>query len=370
MATTTPEITLKASPEATKILNLLRTVPEAVRSEVKAKLDPATPPRFPVSRTAAGGIEDAMPLDQILEANWDLSQAEWAARATSASKKRFNFSKIGTCFLQAWLKEKGVAGDDGLPLDHPDSQFRFAPGNSEPGHATEDHVQYLMEQVYAKGKPGAVQKDIRMSEALQVEGLDEKGEPVVQTIYVSGKSDIVIMGDNLEIIDFMELKSPIMWPRKKTAFIEKYGKAVSLNIAKIEEPAEPNGIVNLNNALQLAIGVHILRKNGIRIKKVTLLYVNRERYAEHVAILLSPAEVRELYDLAVWWITEHYSHLCQDTPPDPHFFMGYECKRCPVTARCKSLGGERKIHPIVPGLNERMAAAQAVPRVQIEEAET
>lgn len=348
-------------PETVRLLNELRRLKPEERKEISRKLAEKPPSQFEVPRTASGGIGDVLSLDDLLERLAEINSEEDRFERPG----RYYASKIGKCFRQEWMREKLVMPDDGLPLTDPKSNYRFDPGNFAPGNATEDHIRYLREKVYSKGKPGAVLKDVRISKAIQVEIEGADGKVSTETIHAIAKSDDVIVGDNLEILDFTEMKSPIFWPKKKQYFMEKYGKTVPLSLIGIEEPTRTDGLVNVNNALQLCLGAQILADSGRAPRRVTLIYVNRERYREHIQILLAPPEVKFLYEFAIWWMTEHHLNLKSATPPASQFFMGYECKptSCPFAQRCAALdkkdGRVKHIHPSMVGLNARLEAANA-----------
>lgn len=353
MTTTADTPSSQTSPEATKALNLLRSLPAADLKVIRAKLKPEQ--KFPIPRTPAGGIAESLELDDMFEAFMERNQDDWVS-----IPGRYYFSKIGNCFYKEWCKENN------LPCDHgtdPNTCLtcRFDAGKSEPGHAVEEYLQFMMEQVYVKGKPGSVLKDMRISDAVEVECEDAKGKLVKETIHIVGKTDMLVMGDNFEILEFEELKTPIYWPKVKNAFMKAHGKVAPLFLAGVEEPQRSDGIVNLGNALQLAVGVHILRKNGLKVRKVSLIYMSRERYRDYVKIIFSEKEVEYLYDLAVWWMTEHHANVRSGKPPLPQFMMGWECDYCPFNARCsarnKKDGLKREIHPIVVGLDKRLQEA-------------
>lgn len=346
----------KASPELTKALNFLRSLPPEDLKALRAKLRPEQ--AFSVPRTPAGGIAESLEIDDILEIMMQRDEDR------SIYPGRYYFSKIFSCFRKEGWKEQRRACDHGIDDLEKCETCRFDAGKSEPGHASEDHLQHLMEQVYTKGKPGSVLKDMRISVALEAECEDKDGKGVVETIYIIGKTDTLVMGDNFEVLEFNELKTPIFWPAKKNAFIKTHGKVVPLFLAGIEEPTCNDGIVNVNNAIQLAVGVHILRKNGLKVRKVSLTYMSRERYRDYVKILFTEAEVEFLYNLAVWWTTEFHAMVKRGVFP-PLFFMGYECRNCPFQEQCvkecAENGETRKIHPSMVGINDRLAEANGSP---------
>lgn len=352
-AAVTSSKSVDPNPELTKALKFLATLSESDRKTARLKL--RDPQKFPVPRTPAGGIAEAMEWDDMLEAQMERSKDDWESFAG-----RYYFSKIVNCFR----KERYT--DTDTPCDHGSLpkvclECRFDEGNSAPGNAVEEKLQQIMENVYVKGKPGAVLKDMRISDPIEVECETESGETIRETIYILGKTDMLTMGDNFEVLQFDELKTPMYWPAKKAGFIKTHGKIVPLFLAGIEEPETPNGIVNINNAVQLAIGVQILRKNGLKVRKVALTYMNRERYREHVKILFNEEETKFLYDLGVWWTQEYHAFIRSGKLPPALFFMGWECRNCPFANRCteqeKADGSKKKIHPAMVGLNARMAKA-------------
>lgn len=338
----------------TKALNFLRSLPPEDLKVIRAKLKPQ--PKTPVPRTPGGGIAEAMEIDDLLEAFNEREEDR------TNYLNRYYFSKIVNCFFKEWCKDNGFPCDHGMEIDAC-LECRFDPGNAQPGNAVEDRLQVIMEQVYTKGKPGSVLKDMRLTDALEVECEDPDGKTVQETIYINGKTDMLQMGDNFDINEFTELKTPIFWPSKKKSFLKTNNKIVPLFLAGVEEPERPDGITNINNLVQLAFGVHVLRRKGMTIKKVALVYMNRERYREYIKILLSDADVEFLYELGVWWTTEYHSYIRSGKVPPPQFFMGYECRNCPVAARCeernKADGLKKAIHPVMLGLNKRMAEANA-----------
>jgi len=323
-------------------------------------LKPTKTERFPVPRTPAGGLAHSMSLDDIYEAKMERDQRDW-----TPFPGRYYFSKIGSCFRKEWLKEKGTFCNHDR---HPDicPECRFDAGKSEPGHAVEFWIEKLMEEVYTKGKGGSVLKDMRISEAIPVPQTDPK-DPSTGFIHLVGKTDMLVMGDNFRVLEFMELKTAVFWKQNKTAFAEQYGKSVPLALAGIEEPEVPNGLANVNNALQLAVGVKILRNAGLTVDIASLIYMSRERYRDYVRILLSEKDVDYLHDWSVEWLLRHHENVQSDEAPAPEFMMGYECRNCPFSNQCNEIAQERgetrHISPMMVGLNARLAEANGAEHI-------
>lgn len=330
---------------------------EALREAIAANPDPGLlaavqelaaqlkgPRTSLVPRTDAGGLAESLDIDAILEAFMAAEKRDWVPLPG-----RYYFSKIANCFRKEWFKEKGYLCDHNVLPDDCET-CRFDAGKAEPGHATEYWLQVLMEEVYTKGKGGAVLKDLRISKSIPA------GK---ETVYLSGKTDMMVMGDNMVVKEFTELKTAVFWKDSKTQFGKKHGKSVPLFMAGIEEPERTSGFANLNNAVQLAVGVQILRDNGITVEQASLIYMSRERYRDYLRILLSESDVKFLAEWADAWIVRHHQNLKSKTPPAPEFCMGYECRNCPFTKACKDAGGKRVISPEVVGINARLEAAYA-----------
>ncbi len=319
-------------------------------------------------KDAAGGIVQVPSLDEVLD--------EIARLDTWQDKENhYYFSAVLKCFRRMWYEGRGVPCDHGLAIREC-KICRFDPGKSEPGHATEQHIRALFSRVLNYGKPdGPVLNDVRFSVPVPVEWSYEEesqkkpGKYIVRTkqatVYIVGKSDTIIAGDNLTVKQFEENKSPIFsFPAKARRLSEKLGtKRIPLSLAGITEPDDPEGVVSLNQVTQLAIGCKILETRGTPPETAILRTVDRGNYRDHIEVVVTSEEWNFLYDLAIWWVKEHHSNLQFDEPPEPQFFAGYECKYCPVQKRCaddnRRLGQERVIHPVVPGISARIEALHA-----------
>lgn len=347
---TTPTVP-PASPQVTRIVETFGALDPADQKQILAAISRKPALKFPVPRTMAGGIAESMSIDDVLEAFMEREQDDW-----TPYPGRYYFSKIGNCFLKEWAKEKGWLCDHGMK-ENVCSTCRFDAGKSAPGHAAEYWLQNLMEQVYTKGKPGSVLKDIRISKEIRASK--------TEVIYLVGKTDMLVVGDNFVVKEFMELKTAVFWKREKTEFAKKHGKNAPLFFAGIEEPKRPGGLANLNNALQLAVGVKVLRDAGIKVELASLVYMSRERYRDYVRILLSDTDVDYLFDWSVEWLLRHHENVKSDTPPAPEFMMGYECRNCPFAVQCDRLCKEtkqtRQISSMVVGINQRLAETSGTP---------
>lgn len=327
------------------IIDELRRLKPEQRAEIAAKLmPPKEPSLFEVPRNAAGGITHTLVFDEALERYNEIANS-WRGK-----ENRYYFSNIGQCFRKKWFEAKGIMADDGLPPRDIKSKYRFDPGKSEVGNAMEARFQYILEQVYGAG---SILKNVRMSEEIKL----PKDDGSVESIFVAGKSDQLVVGDNLDILNFYEVKAPEHWPDRKKSFVNRYGKIVPLHIAGIEEPMRSEGIANINQLLQLAAGVHMLRKKGLSPQETTLFYVDRSNMRNHIEIKLSHEDAEFLHDFGIWWIMEHHTNLRSDIPPEPQYFMGWECRLCPFAQRCKSVGGQRRVHDNMIGINAQLATA-------------
>lgn len=340
----------KPSVDLTAMLEHVRKLTAEERQALLKEM--RAPTKWDVPRDpGSGGILASIPFDAALEGYAAKRQDEWTPRAG-----RHYFSGLGRCFRWAWLKQKGVLCDCGFKIDLC-PKHRFAPGKAEGGNGAERAFQYVLEQHYASGFEGTILKNIRFSEPVEI--TPDDGEPYVD--HACGRSDQILVGDNLRILNFWELKTPFFWKRKFDEIVDAMGRVVPLGTALIEDSGDaPNGVVNLNQVLQLAAGAYIMRQNGNQPNQVTLVYMDRSNYGNHLEILLSPDDVEFLHTFAIWWITEHSLNLRDDMPPPSQFFMGWECGYCPFAAQCsaldKKLGKKRTIHPAMVGINDRLAA--------------
>lgn len=306
------------------------------------------------SRDPAGGVSKVLSLKDELEEYSRIRGEDFADRAG-----RYHFSSMGMCFRRRWYEGKGRLCDCGNdPRICP--THRFAPGRAEPGNAVENHFRLMQESVYAGGKEGTVLKDVRFSEAIPV----PLGDGTTEDIHLAGRSDPMIVGDNLRIRRFTEVKTPFSWPDKKRSFVKSHGHSVPLALARID--VDGRGLVNLNQALQLCAGVHIMAKHGNPPERIVLVYADRGDFDNHLEIVITLPEAEVLHDFAVWWATEHHLNLKDDRPPPPQFMMGWECNRsCPFPGQCLNDGGKRALHPAVIDINGRLDAAneaQPAPR--------
>jgi len=336
-------------------------VPRQTTAPVRQE-PPHKPPAVP-KRTEAGGIAEYPSLDEVLD--------EMNRRNTWKGKPgRYYFSAMMKCFRQAWYKEKGIPCDCGKDPDQC-PEHRFDAGKSEPGKSTEDGIRRMYAEVLNFGLvDGPILNDQRFSVPIDVEWEDEvmdeagkwRREKRRERVHIIGKSDLLVQGDNQSILAFTEIKSPISaFKRKMTDLTTAMGsKVVPLSVAGVTEPENPDGVCSLSQLVQLAIGVKVLKEQGRAPHTARLITVSRSQYRDHIEVLVSPEEIDHLYDLAVWWTTEHHVNLQFDEPPAPRFFEGWACRYCAFAKRCKDQakkdGVALTMHPVVPGLQRRLDA--------------
>jgi hypothetical protein len=291
-----------------------------------------------------GGIQNVLPLSDALDAFGEKKDHDW-----TPAPNRYYFSGTMSCFRKSWFKQMNrLAKQAALPEPYPeDPDNEYETGNSEAGNAVEQHLIAIWKRLY--GFEGAVLKDVRFSLSVETD---------FGPIMITGKSDPIIIGDNLDVLEFNEVKSALFWAKKHTSVTEKYGRVVPLSLVGVDSPDEA-GPANVNNVAQLALGASILAKKGMAPKKTVLTYVSRSNFEDNLQILLSPKDIEFFARLAEWWVVEHHADLQKkETPPEPQFFMGYECKYCSFADACLKAGGTKTIHPIMRGLNERLRISE------------
>lgn len=286
----------------------------------------------PKRHEASGALIGTLTPDETLQAYTEEKRKDW-----KDIPGRYYYSKLGVCFRKAWYEGKKVPRD-------PDAE-PYEDGDSEAGNAAEEHYITILRSVY--GEEGTILKNVRFSMPIVV----EKG----RTIYIIGRSDPIIVGDNFRILEFTEMKSKKGWPYNFTNFVKAFGKEVPLAAAKVQAGKE--GLISINHLIQLSIGVKVLRDQGMKTEKKRLFMVDRNNWSSNLSILLSDAEVDFLYDIGVYWTQVHDGQLQHDKPPEPEFWMGWECGYCPFKGRCGRDGGERRITEVMSSVNDNLAAA-------------
>jgi hypothetical protein len=343
-------------------------------SKAKASLPPAPTPDAPAKRETllsklkneAGGISRMPTLDEVLDEITDADDYEQRPGA-------YHFSNLMRCFRWQWYKQRGQPCGHGLPVKECKT-CRFDGGKSEPGHAAEAGIRKVYAQVLNRGNPdGPILNDMRFSIPIEVTWVEEEesqkkpGKYIArnkkQTVYLTGKSDTLIQGDNGTIIGFTELKTPAneFFPKKITKKTEAYGtKRLPLTLAGIQEPDNPDGCVSLHQLTQAGVGMKVLEVNGRKPETGVLQTVSRSNWRDHIEVVLTPEEWSFLYDLAVWYVKEMHINAQFDEPPAPEFFLGWECGFCSYAGACaeenKRTGQDRVIHPTVPGIQGRIEA--------------
>ncbi len=313
----------------------------------------------------AGGISRMPTLDEVLdEVN---AQNDYEARPNS-----YHFSNLMRCFRWQWYKAKKVPCYHGQQPDECPT-CRFDAGKAEPGVSTEDGIRRLYAKVLNWGRlDGPILNDVRFSIPIQVEWQEEEesekkpGKYILRnrktTVYLTGKSDTLIQGDNGRIIGFTEVKSPIfMFPKDITKKTNAFGtKRLPLTIAGIEEPDNPDGVVSLHQLTQAGVGMKVLEASGRAPETGLLQTISRANYRDHIEVVITPEEWNFLYEQAVWYVRENHINIQFDEPPAPEFFLGWECGYCPFQKACEDQnrrsGESRVIHPTVPGIQSRIEA--------------
>lgn len=337
-------------------------MPPVPTPEAPAKREPL----YRRLKNEAGGFSRMPSLDEMLD---EISENDdYETRPGS-----YHFSNLMRCFRWQWYKLKDTPCDCGVPIKQCKTH-RFDAGKSKPGVAAEDGIRKLYADILNYGRhDGPILNDVRFSIPIEVTWVEEEestkkpGKYIArnkkQTVYLTGKSDTLIQGDNGTIIGFTELKTPIneFFPKKITNLTEAYGtKRLPLTLAGIQEPDNPKGVVSLHQLTQAGVGMKVLELHGRKPEMGVLQTVSRSNWRDHIEVVITPEEWSFLYDLAVWYVKEAHINAQFDEPPAPEFFLGWECGYCPFNARCaaenKRSGQERVIHPTVPGLQGRIEA--------------
>jgi hypothetical protein len=339
---------------------------------------PAGPPKretlLSKLKDPAGGITRMPSIDEVLDEMNQLN--DWEER--TARLDHFYFSGLFKCFRFDWYKSRKYPCNHGKPVN--DCEVcRFDSGKSEAGVGTENSIRRLYATVLNYGRTdGPILNDIRFSIPIEVSWVEEEesqkkpGKYIARnkkaTVYLVGKTDTVIQGDNQRVVGFTELKTPQSYfvVEKIKKVTESLGtKRVPLTIAGIQEDDNPRGIVSLPQVAQMAVGAFVLHKQGRTPDVAVLQTVSRANYREHIEVVVTPEEYGFLYDLALWWVREAHINRQFDSPPAPEFFTGYDCTYCPFSDECikenKRTGQQRVIHPMVPGIDGRIKALHAQP---------
>lgn len=320
------------------------TVPGPLAPPVQAPEPPKPSAPIPERDEESGALVNTLTLDELMAA-FKAKRSDHKYRPN-----RYYFSKLAICFLKAWFQEKGVPEDPNTPI--------YEDGDSEAGNAIEERIIHMLRSVY--GYEGTVLKNIRFSEPVHFEVEGPDGKVSKATVFIIGRTDPIIIGDNFQFLDFFEIKSAKAWSKPK-AYMENMlaRKEIPLRLAQIESP-DSEGAASINHLVQLAIGCKILRDRGLNPAKKRLLYVDRVNMNRNVSVLLTDAEVDYLYDLGVMWTQQHHANLQSDQPPAPQWFMKWECGYCAYDKRCATVCAttkqRRAVHPAMIGINERIAA--------------
>lgn len=317
----------------------------------------------------AGGITRLPTLDEVLdEMN---GKDDWEPR----TGQHYYFSNILRCFREAWLKSKGWNCDHELKPDDC-AICRFDAGKAQPGIGTENSIRRLYAEVLNYGRlDGPILNDVRFSVPITVEWVEEEesqkkpGKYIARnkkaTVYLIGKTDTIIQGDNQRVIGFTELKTPIfMFPSNISKLTKALGtKRIPLSLAGILEPDNPSGVVYLPQLVQMAIGAKVLDLQGRRPELAVLQTVSRANYRDHIEVIVTPEEYSYLYDMALWWVREAHINLQFDEMPSPEFFTGKQCEYCSFQKACEAenrrTGELRVMHPTIPGIQARIEALHA-----------
>lgn len=261
--------------------------------------------------------------------------------------QRFYASDIGRCLLQTFWKRTGEPKDAGAT--------GFDDGIGERGDSTEAQITKVLRAVHGDD---IVLQNVRFTKILDVptpDGIDSK-------IALVFKSDPVLIGDNLAILQFWEIKSKGYNAWMKNRGLQRLLKEglpkVPLLLAKVEAP-EVDGAASFENLLQAAIGMHLARTEAGREPAQGFLhYVDPEKHTKCVTIVLSRSDIDVLAGIAERLLQEYYTYVVSGETPPPVFMMGWECGWCDwknkCALRCKQTGVERSMHPLSGSVNEAL----------------
>lgn len=335
-------------------------IPKPAARVIDIEPDPPTPKdsedeKGPPKDPLTGGIMRALDYKDAFEQF--VADDDW-----KGDESRFYASGLGVCMLKGWFKDTNTAPDPGAA--------GFDEGVGERGNAVEDRITLMLRETHG---PDAVLQNVRLTKKLTIEHPITR-EP--KDIVLVCKTDPVIIGDNLAVLKLYEVKTKGWFSDELMAWPKKHGMwKVPLLAAGVDEKRTLGipGAANIHNLLQLALEARVLRENGREPQQSSLLYVLPDNLAVHLEIVLSSTDITCLSDIAIEYAKQRMRNKLSKTPPSPLYAMAWECtdKKTPegksvamcewrdqCAALCKHRGEERRLNPLLGGVNEALKLAR------------
>lgn len=298
------------------------------------------PDRPHVRDTVTGELEHAPTLDealQYLDETDDYDQTHPTV---------FHASQFGCHRRKYW---------DWIGRDLDPGESPYPKGMGMAGDASEDAVEYILNKAMGWSTP--IVDNVRITRKLDAHDGN--------TLTLTGRADPIILGDNLEVERFYEVKSKQYGlPKALKSVAEMMGRRAPLWMPGIGiRDAQDEGVVPFRYAVQASVYAHTLAENGRTPKETSILYVDQSNYEEHMSILVSPSIAEFLVGVAEDWVREQYEYRKNEETPPPRFTDPKACSWCSYSKQCAAFnensGEEREMWEPVKSINEDLEEFRA-----------